>query len=85
MTHTADPLSRIDAARSFLFVPGNRPDRFDRAVASGADIVVIDLEDSVALDAKLEARAAVAASLITGSGRRRYAWDCSEGPAGPSY
>lgn len=33
--------------RSLLFVPGNRPDRFGKAIASGADIVCIDLEDGV--------------------------------------
>ncbi|MBD0735605.1 hypothetical protein BGM09_21115 [Streptomyces sp. CBMA29] len=39
-------------ARSFLFVPGDRPERFDRALASGADAVVVDLEDAVPPDAK---------------------------------
>jgi citrate lyase subunit beta/citryl-CoA lyase len=43
-----DPLT----ARSLLFVPGDRPERFDKAVATGADIIVIDLEDAVASDAK---------------------------------
>ncbi len=33
--------------RSLLFVPGNRPDRFGKALASGADAIVLDLEDSV--------------------------------------
>lgn len=33
--------------RSYLFVPGNRPDRFAKAIASGADAVIIDLEDAV--------------------------------------
>ena len=33
--------------RSILFVPGGRPDRFAKALASGADAVVFDLEDSV--------------------------------------
>lgn len=47
-------------ARSFLFVPGCRPDRFDKAVASGADVVVVDLEDAVARDDKATARAAAA-------------------------
>lgn len=37
--------------RSQLFVPGNRPDRFEKACASGADLVCIDIEDAVgALD-----------------------------------
>lgn len=39
-------------ARSLLFVPGDRPERFAKAVASGADAVIIDLEDAVAPDAK---------------------------------
>lgn len=46
--------------RSYLFVPGNRPDRFAKACAAGADAVVLDLEDSVAAGGKLKARAAVA-------------------------
>jgi citrate lyase subunit beta/citryl-CoA lyase len=33
--------------RSYLFVPGNRPDRFDTALAACADAVIIDLEDAV--------------------------------------
>ncbi len=47
-----------------LFVPGNRPERFWKAAASGADAIIIDLEDAVAIDAKGEARA----SLRTGFG-----------------
>ncbi|QGG40593.1 HpcH/HpaI aldolase/citrate lyase family protein [Aeromicrobium yanjiei] len=39
-------------ARSLLFVPGDRPERFAKAVATGADAIVIDLEDAVAPDAK---------------------------------
>lgn len=45
--------------RSLLFVPGNRADRFDKALAAGADAVIIDLEDAVQPAAKLEAREAV--------------------------
>jgi len=48
-------------ARTYLFVPGNRPDRFGKALASGADAVVLDLEDAVAADAKDDAREAVRA------------------------
>lgn len=44
--------------RSALFVPGNRPDRIDKAVSTPADLVVIDLEDAVPLSQKAEARAA---------------------------
>ena len=46
-------------ARTYLFVPGNRPDRFGKALASGADAVVLDLEDAVAVDAKDAARESV--------------------------
>jgi len=49
--------------RSYLFVPGNRAERFDKALASGADVVVLDLEDAVAADDKALARAAVARYL----------------------
>ena len=49
--------------RSLLFVPGDRPERFAKAAASGADAVILDLEDSVAPVAKAAARAAVARYL----------------------
>jgi len=45
--------------RSLLFVPGNRPDRFEKACASDADLVCIDLEDAVAPQDKVEARQTV--------------------------
>jgi citrate lyase subunit beta/citryl-CoA lyase len=46
--------------RSHLYVPGNAPDRFGKAVASGAGAVILDLEDAVAVSAKDDARATVA-------------------------
>jgi citrate lyase subunit beta/citryl-CoA lyase len=49
--------------RSLLFVPGDRPDRFAKAAASGADALIIDLEDSVTPDRKAAARDAVAGAL----------------------
>jgi len=52
--------------RSLLFVPGDRPERFDKAAASGAHEVILDLEDAVAPAAKAQAREAVAAWLATG-------------------
>jgi citrate lyase subunit beta/citryl-CoA lyase len=42
--------------RSLLFVPGDSRKKLDKGLASGADALLIDLEDSVALDAKAEAR-----------------------------
>ena len=49
--------------RSLLFVPGSRPERFDKALAAGADVVIIDLEDAVAPADKLAARESVRAWL----------------------
>ena len=45
--------------RSYLFVPGNRAERFDKALASGADAVILDLEDAVVPQDKAAARASV--------------------------
>jgi citrate lyase subunit beta/citryl-CoA lyase len=53
-------------ARSYLFVPADRPERYAKALASGADAVIVDLEDAVALAAKDGARAALAAWLDGG-------------------
>lgn len=50
----------IAAARSLLFVPGDRPERFDTALASGADAVILDLEDAVPPAGKPGARRAIA-------------------------
>jgi len=47
--------------RSYLFVPGNRPDRFAKGLASGADVVILDLEDAVPPTEKAAARRHVAA------------------------
>lgn len=49
--------------RSYLFVPGDRPERFDKAWASGAHAVIVDLEDAVAPERKAAARAALSAWL----------------------
>ncbi len=49
--------------RSYLFVPGDRPDRYAKGLASGADVVMLDLEDAVAADAKDRARESVATWL----------------------
>ncbi|MGZ8313373.1 MAG: aldolase/citrate lyase family protein, partial [Allosphingosinicella sp.] len=49
--------------RSLLFVPGDRPDRMEKALRSGADALILDLEDAVAPTAKAAARKEVAAFL----------------------
>ena len=52
-------MKQIMDARSILFVPGNRPERFSRALSSGADAIVLDLEDAVGSIEKPAARLAV--------------------------
>lgn len=49
--------------RSLLFVPGDRPDRMEKALGAGADALILDLEDAVTLANKAAARTAIAAFL----------------------
>jgi (S)-citramalyl-CoA lyase len=56
-----------------LFVPGNKPELFDKALAGGAPAIVIDLEDAVAPDAKEQARAAVHAWFVANRSRNAFA------------
>lgn len=49
--------------RSWLFTPGSRPDRFEKAAATAAEALILDLEDAVAEDKKTEARGHVIAFL----------------------
>lgn len=62
MSDDAAP-SLVSNATTFLFVPGDRPDRFDKAFGAGADAVIIDLEDAVALSNKPLAREATLTAL----------------------
>lgn len=55
-------------AITWLFVPGDRPERFDKALASGADAVIVDLEDAVSPAAKDTARTALAGWLAARPG-----------------
>jgi citrate lyase subunit beta/citryl-CoA lyase len=58
-------------ARTFLFVPADRPERYARALGSGADAVIVDLEDAVAQDRKAAGRDALAqAHAALGAGAR---------------
>lgn len=61
---------KLGPIRSALFVPGNRPDRVDKAVATVADRVVIDLEDAVAVSQKVETRALVHDKVVAHKDRR---------------
>ena len=51
--------------RSMLFVPGDRPERFAKAAASGADAVILDLEDAVVPEKRPQARLEIAAYLAS--------------------
>jgi citrate lyase subunit beta/citryl-CoA lyase len=67
---SAPPLS---LARAFLFVPADRPERHARALATGAGGVIVDLEDAVAPERKVQARDQLAASFaaLPAGDRRR--------------
>lgn len=69
--------------RSWLYVPGDRPERFDKAVAKSADAIVLDLEDAVSLDHKIEARSLVADWVRNGDHGRVQVWvRVNQGPMG---
>jgi len=60
----------IGTLRTALFVPATRPDRVDKALGAGADIVVIDLEDAVAHALKSEAREAAKKKTVEHASRK---------------
>ncbi|MGV8912453.1 MAG: HpcH/HpaI aldolase/citrate lyase family protein [Rhodoglobus sp.] len=53
-----------------LYVPGDRPERFVKAAGSGAEMVILDLEDAVPFDRKTSARSAVASWLAESHAQR---------------
>jgi len=57
-------MKEIEFIRTALFVPGNRPDRVDKAVTTAADAVIIDLEDAVPHALKAETRPLVRDKLL---------------------
>lgn len=66
MSERPDAGSQAASAVTWLFVPGDSPERFAKAAASGAHAVILDLEDAVAAEAKGAARRAVAEHLGAG-------------------
>ncbi|WP_242446049.1 HpcH/HpaI aldolase/citrate lyase family protein [Sphingopyxis lindanitolerans] len=62
-------MTTANGLSSMLFVPGSKPERFEKALASGADAVCIDLEDSVPEAGKVGARTAAIAALAGGDRR----------------
>ena len=63
-------MERLGPVRSALFVPGNRPERVDKAVNAGADAVIIDLEDAVPLSEKEQTRSLVRQKVIEHKDKR---------------
>ena len=63
-------MSGLGPIRTALFVPGTRPDRVDKALNSGADMIIIDLEDAVPLARKVEAREKVREKVLEHDGRK---------------
>jgi len=59
MSSAATAPAALEAVRTMLFTPGNRPERFAKGAASGADALILDLEDAVAPSSKDEARRTV--------------------------
>ena len=64
----------LDPARSYLYVPGIEPDRLAKSLGRGADAVIADLEDAVAVDAKAAARETVATWLASLSASAVQIW-----------
>jgi len=65
-------MRKIEIIRTALFVPGNRPDRVDKAVNTAADVVIIDLEDAVPYLLKAETRPLVRKKLLQHKNRDIY-------------
>ncbi|MCB1490973.1 MAG: CoA ester lyase [Rhodobiaceae bacterium] len=53
--------------RSWLFVPGDSERKLEKSAGAGADVVIIDLEDSVATDRKAAARDIATSAILTGA------------------
>lgn len=67
---TVPNLRSHQSARSYLYVPGDQRDRLGKATSRGADALIVDLEDAVAVDRKAAARRTVA-EWLSGQGERR--------------
>jgi citrate lyase subunit beta/citryl-CoA lyase len=65
---------RRPTPRCWLFAPGDSPHKIEKAFSSGADAVILDLEDSVSLNGKADARRAVAEALAQFAQAETQAW-----------
>jgi citrate lyase subunit beta / citryl-CoA lyase len=69
--------------RSWLYVPGHRAERVAKALAAGADAVVVDLEDAVPPDRKADAREVIAAAVDAVTADGPQVWVRVNDPDGP--
>jgi citrate lyase subunit beta / citryl-CoA lyase len=69
-------VTAVETGPAWLFVPADRPERFDKAVLSGADQIILDLEDAVPPSAKDEARNCAVRWLLDGG----HGWVWVNGP-----
>uniref|UniRef100_UPI0027BA6A07 aldolase/citrate lyase family protein n=2 Tax=Pseudomonas TaxID=286 RepID=UPI0027BA6A07 len=60
--------------RSMMFVPGNKPNMIEKAAGAKADALILDLEDSVPADLKVEARGIVKAKLAWLAEQKQRIW-----------
>ncbi len=67
MTHPGNTPSR-----TYLFAPGNHPRKVEKSLTSGADTVILDLEDAVAIQHKVETRQALVDALTLPRSCRAY-------------
>ena len=58
-------LNKLRVRRSFIFIPGLKPEMLSKAIASGSDMVCIELEDAIAIKDKDEARKKTIEALRT--------------------
>ena len=65
-------MEEIEFIRTALFVPGNQPDRIDKAVDTAADVIIIDLEDAVPHALKKEIRPGVRKKIIQHKNRKLF-------------
>jgi citrate lyase subunit beta / citryl-CoA lyase len=65
---------QLETIRSFLFIPGNRASWIERSITSSADAIILDLEDSVPPDQKIEARSIVNSKLAWLFEKKQRTW-----------
>lgn len=66
--------TQMKPIRSFLFVPGNKPTWIEKSITSKADALILDLEDSVPMANKAEAREIVASKLEWLAQQKQRTW-----------